>query len=102
MGAATGDSWLFLPEQGAGEIRSDGKNWLSQGDQAKERGYAAIRPLGELTEFLVRRRGGFGVQALWTRLSERDEVDDSRDGVGISLARNFNNHLRRPPNEERC
>ena len=100
MDAATSDSWLFLPEQGAGEIRSDGKNWLSQGDQAKERGYTAIRPLNELTEFLVRRRGGFGVQALWTRLSERDEVDDSRDGVGISLARNFNNPLGGQPSED--
>ena len=100
MDAATADSWLFLPEQGAGEIRSDGKNWLSQGDQAKERGYTAIRPLTELTEFLVRRRGGFGVQTLWTRLSERDEVDDSRDGVGISLARNFNNPLGGQPSED--
>jgi Xaa-Pro aminopeptidase len=100
MDAATADSWLFLPEQGAGEIRSDGKNWLSQGDQAKERGYTAIRPLNELTEFLVRRRGGFGVQTLWTRLSERDEVDDSRDGVGISLARNFNNPLGGQPSED--
>src|SRR6476469_7334743 len=100
MDAATADSWLFLPEQGAGEIRSDGKNWLSQGDQAKERGYTAIRPLNELTEFLVRRRSGFGVQTLWTRLSERDEVDDSRDGVGISLARNFNNPLGGQPSED--
>jgi Xaa-Pro aminopeptidase len=100
MDAATADSWLFLPEQGAGEIRSDGKNWLSQGDQAKERGFTAIRPLNELTEFLVRRRGGFGVQPLWTRLSERDEVDDSRDGVGISLARNFNNPFGGQPSED--
>src|SRR4029079_14232958 len=47
-----------------------------------------------------RRRGGFGVQTLWTRLSERDEVDDSRDGVGISLARNFNNPLGGQPSED--
>jgi Xaa-Pro aminopeptidase len=100
MDAATGDSWLFLPEQGAGEIRSDGENWLSQGDQAKERGFTAIRPLNELTEFLVRRRGGFGVQTLWTRLSEHDEVDDSRDGVGISLARSVNNPLGGQPSED--
>jgi Xaa-Pro aminopeptidase len=100
MDAATADSWLFLPEQGAGEIRSDGRNWLSQGDQAKERGFTAIRPLNDLAEFLVRRRGGFGVQSLWTRLSERDEVDDSRDGVGISLARTFNNPLGGQPSED--
>ena len=60
MDAATADAWLFLPEQGAREIRSDGKNWLSQGDQAKAWGFAGIQPLTELTEFLERRRGGFG------------------------------------------
>jgi Xaa-Pro aminopeptidase len=100
MDAATADAWLFLPEQGAGEVRSDGKNLLSQGDQAKAWGYTAIRSLNELGEFLVRRRGTFGTQTLWTRLSERDEVDDSRDGVGISLARELVNPFGGQPSED--
>lgn len=100
MDAATSDAWLFLPEQGAREIRSDGKNWLSQGDQAKAWGFAGIQPLTELTEFLERRRGGFGQQVLWTRLSERDEVDDSRGDKGTSLARRYNNPLSGQPSED--
>ncbi len=100
MDAATTDAWLFLPEQGAREIRSDGKNWLSQGDQAKAWGFAGIQPLTELTEFLERRRGGFGQQVLWTRLSERDEVDDSRGDKGTSLARRYNNPLSGQPSED--
>jgi Xaa-Pro aminopeptidase len=100
MDAATADAWLFLPEQGAREIRSDGKNWLSQGDQAKAWGFAGIQPLTELTEFLERRRGGFGQQVLWTRLSERDEVDDSRGDKGTSLARRYNNPLSGQPSED--
>ena len=100
MDAATADAWLFLPAQGAREIRSDGKNWLSQGDQAKTWGFAGIQPLSELTEFLERRRGGFGQQVLWTRLSERDEVDDSRGDKGTSLARRYNNPLSGQPSED--
>ncbi len=100
MDAATADAWLFLPEQGAREIRSDGKNWLSQGDQAKAWGFAGIQPLTELTEFLERRRSGFGQQVLWTRLSERDEVDDSRGDKGTSLARRYNNPLSGQPSED--
>jgi Xaa-Pro aminopeptidase len=100
MDAATADAWLFLPEQGAREIRSDGKNWLSQGDQANGWGFAGIQPLTELTEFLERRRGGFGQQVLWTRLSERDEVDDSRGDKGTSLARRYNNPLSGQPSED--
>jgi len=100
MDAATADAWLFLPAQGAREIRSDGKNWLSQGDQAKAWGFAGIQPLSELTEFLERRRGGFGQQVLWTRLSERDEVDDSRGDKGTSLARRYNNPLSGQPSED--
>lgn len=100
MDAASGDTWLFLPEQSVNEIRADGKNWLSQGDQAKAWGFAAIQPLGTLTEFLARHRGGFGPQTLWTRLSERDEVDDSRGDKATSLARRYNNPLGAQPSED--
>src|SRR5688572_14069500 len=58
LDAPSGDSWLFLPPQNASEIRSDGKNWLTQGDQAKPRGFTAIQPITELSEFLARRRAG--------------------------------------------
>jgi Xaa-Pro aminopeptidase len=100
MDAGAAESWLFLPEQGASEIRSDGRNWLSQGNQAKAREFTAIRSLDELGEFLARRRGTSGEQTLWTRLSERDEVDDSRDGIAINIARTFANPFAGQPSED--
>lgn len=100
MDAATADAWLFLPEQGAAEVRSDGKNWLSQGDQAKPWGFTAIQPLAELSEFLARRHSIFGSQMLWTRLSDRDEVDDSRGDVATELARRYTNPFGAQPSEE--
>ena len=42
LDAPSGGSWLFLPPQNASEIRSDGKNWLTQGDQATPRGFTEI------------------------------------------------------------
>ena len=85
--APSGDSWLFLPPQNASEVRSDGKNWLTMGDQAKPRGFTTIAPITELAEFLARRRAGGAGRPLYTRLSERDEVDDSRGEQGVGLAR---------------
>jgi Xaa-Pro aminopeptidase len=93
MDAATAASWLFLPAQSAGEIRSDGKNWLSS-TEAKTRGFEEILPLTELNEFLARRRmWATGPPVLWTRLSEAGEVDGGRRDSSIDLARRYNNPL---------
>jgi Xaa-Pro aminopeptidase len=74
MDAATAASWLFLPAQSAGEIRSDGKNWLTSGE-AQARGFEGILPLTELNEFLARRRAmASGPPTLWTRLSDADTL----------------------------
>jgi Xaa-Pro aminopeptidase len=90
---ATAASWLFLPSQSAGEIRSDGKNWLTSGE-AKARGFEDILPLTELNEFLARRRVWAADQPiLWTRLSEPGEVDGGRRDSSIDLARRYNNPL---------
>ena len=96
---AKGESHLFLPTQGASEIRSDGRNWLTLGDQATPRGFTSIQPLPMLTEVLARLGGG-GPQTLWVRLSERDEVDDSRGGVAINHARRMNNPWGGQPSED--
>lgn len=94
MDAETADSWLFLPSQNAGEIRSDGKNWLTSGEAAS-RGFKDILPLTELNEFLARRRvwGTSKAPVLWTRLSEPGEVDGGRRDSSIDLARRYNNPL---------
>ncbi len=98
--APSGDSWLFLPPQNASEVRSDGKNWLTMGDQAKPRGFTAIAPITELGEFLARRRAGGAGRPLYTRLSERDEVDDSRGELGVGLARRMSNPLGARPSDD--
>ena len=89
------------PQQGA---RGDpiGRQELARrrATRRKPWGFAGIQPLTELTEFLERRRGRFGQQVLWTRLSERDEVDDSRGDKGTSYARRYNNPLSGQPSED--
>lgn len=97
MDTPGGSSVLFLPTQSAGEIRSDGKNWLSMGDQAKARGFSAILPLTELSEYLARRAGA---GPLYTRLTEQDEVDDSRRTRASYYARRMNNPLGAQPSED--
>lgn len=93
MDGATAASWLFLPSQSAGEVRMDGKNWLTSGE-AKARGFEEILPLTELNEFLARRRAWTsGPPVLWARLSEADEVDGGRRDSSIDLARRYNNPL---------
>ena len=100
LDAPSGDSWLFLPSQNAAEIRSDGKNWLTQGDQATSRGFTAIQPITELSEFLARRRAGGAGRPVYTRLSERDEVDDSRGELAVGLARRMSNPLGARPSDD--
>jgi Xaa-Pro aminopeptidase len=97
MDTPGGASVLFLPTQAAGEIRSDGKNWLSLGDQAKARGFSAILPLTELSEYLARRTAA---GPLYTRLTESDEVDDSRRTRASYYARRMNNLLGGQPSED--
>jgi Xaa-Pro aminopeptidase len=100
MDSGTAASWLFLPAQSAGEIRSDGKNWLTSGE-AQARGFEGILPLTELNEFLARRRAmASGPPTLWTRLSEADEVDGGRRDSSIDLARRYNNPLGAQPSED--
>ena len=92
MDAATAAAWLFLPTQTPGEIKSDGRNGLTEADAATRWGYVRIQPLGTLNEFLARRRT-FGPQALWMRLSEADEVSQGRTNKAQNLARRFGNPL---------
>lgn len=100
MDAATGESHLFLPKQNASEIRSDGRNWLERSDTAKTRGFASITPLSDLGEFLARHRGDAGPQTLWVRLSEADEVDQSRTNKALYLGRRLANPFGAQPSED--
>jgi Xaa-Pro aminopeptidase len=102
MDASDARSYLFLPAQNAGEIRSDGRNWLSQSaeEMAKSRGFAAILPLEQLTEFLARRRPSAGSQTLWVRLSDADEVDQGRKDKALYLGRRYRGPFGGLPSED--
>lgn len=77
---------LFLPAQTEREASRDGWNMLYEEGAAAAHGLAAIHPLTYLPEFLARTRTG-GPQALYVRLSERTEVDQSHSDVAIYIAR---------------
>jgi Xaa-Pro aminopeptidase len=97
--AATCETVLFLPSQTAREASRDGWNLLYQEGAADAHGFADIRPLTYLPEFLSRRRNG-GPQEIFVRLSERTEVDQSRSDVAIFTARRMANPFGAHPSED--
>ena len=100
MDAASGDSHLFLPKMTAAQIRYEGSNWLEEPNAAGAHGFRTIQPLQGLPEFLARRRGAEGGETLWTRLSERDEVNFGRDDSAIANARRLVNPFAQHPTED--
>ncbi|HKE86459.1 MAG TPA: Xaa-Pro peptidase family protein [Vicinamibacterales bacterium] len=100
MDVPSGASYLFLPKLTAREIRYEGGNWLEEADAAKKYGFASVQPLSELQEFLARRRPIAGSQVLWTRLSERDYVNEARVDVAIATARRLINPFAQHPTED--
>lgn len=98
--ASTGAAHLFLPKLSASEIRYEGSNWLEERDAAARHRFTSIQPLTELQEFLARRRGTPGTSTLWTRLSERDEVNHGRYDVALSTARRFTHPFAQHPTED--
>jgi Xaa-Pro aminopeptidase len=100
MDVATKKARLFLPKQGPREIRSDGKNWLEDPEAAKQWGFESIEPLYTLNEFLARSRNYAARQTLWVRLSERDEISQSRGNKAVNLARKYMNLWSARPSED--
>ena len=100
MDAASGDSHLFLPKLTAAQIRYEGSNWLEEPNAAGAHGFRTIQALQALPEFLARRRGTSDGDTLWTRLSERDEVNFGRDDSAIANARRLVNPFAQHPTED--
>ncbi len=100
MDVETTKAHLFLPKQGPGEIRSDGKNLLEDPEGAKTWGFESVEPLYMLHEFLARRRNHTKTQTLWVRLSERDEISQSRSNKAVNLARQFMNVWSAQPSQD--
>ncbi len=89
--AATGASTLFLPKLTETQIRYEGGNWLEEPEAARTRGFQSVQPISGLHEFLARRHAVSGPQVVWTRLSERDEVNHGRIDTAIGTARRLSN-----------
>ena len=98
MDIRSGASSLFMPKLSADEIQFEGGNWLDERGAAKKYGFASLRPLSDLYEFLAaRRRGG---TTIWTRLSEADEIDMARSEVTSRIARRLTNPFAQHPTED--
>ena len=100
MDGATGEAHLFLPKQSAGEIRYEGPNWIEKPGATRMYGFASIQPLQTFHEFLAQRRGVPGTETLWTRLSERDTVNNSRTDAALHTARRLANPFAQHPTED--
>jgi Xaa-Pro aminopeptidase len=100
MDAANGESHLFLPKLSATEIRYEGGNWLEEANAAQKYGFTTVQSLQGMHEFLTRRRGVPGGDTLWTRLSERDTVNNGRADAAISTARRLINPFAQHPTED--
>jgi Xaa-Pro aminopeptidase len=100
MDVPSGAAHLFMPKLSATEIRYEGGNWLEESGAAKRYGFVSIQPLTGLHEFLARRRATPGTEILWTRLSERDEVNHGRLDTSIQTARRLSNPFAQHPTED--
>lgn len=100
MDAATAEAHLFLPKLSPTEIRYEGPNWLEEAEAARTHLFASIQPLSAMPEFLARRRGSPGNELLWTRLSERDDVNHGRADAAIYTARRLGNPFAQHPTED--
>src|SRR5690606_319902 len=74
--------------------------WLGEQDAAARHGFSSIQALTNLHEFLARRRNATGSNLLWTRLSERDEVNFSRYDMSLQTARRLSNPFAQQPSED--
>ena len=100
MDGTTGEAHLFLPKLSAREIQYEGPNWIEEPDAPRTYGFASIQPLQMLHEFLARRRGVPGADTIWTRLSERDTVNNSRTDAALNTARRLANPFAQHPTED--
>ena len=97
MDIRTGAAHLFMPRLSAREIQYEGGNWLDEKDATTKYGFASIQPLTSLYGFLGGRRES---AVLWTRLSERDEVNFARGEMATRLARRLANPFSQQPTED--
>jgi Xaa-Pro aminopeptidase len=95
----SGAAHAFMPKLSRTEVQFTGGNWLDEEDAARRHGFASIQPITALKEFLAGRNEGSS-QVLWTRLSNRDEIDQDRREVATDVRRRRANPFAQEPTED--
>jgi Xaa-Pro aminopeptidase len=91
---------LFMPQLAERQVRYEGGNWLGEPGAAGKYGFTSIRPLADLHEYLASLHGQPGPMTVWTRMSERDEVNEGRTDTALNRARRLNNPFAQAPDED--
>ena len=97
---ASGEAHLFMPKLSATQVQFDGGNWLDESDAARKYGLASLQPLSALAGFLTARHGDGARGPMWVRLSDRDEIDQSRGEIRTGVTRRRANPFGQHPTED--
>ena len=101
MDVPSGDAHLFMPKLSPTQVQFNGGNWLEEIDAAKKYGFTSVQPLSALAEFLMTKRQRDGAGAtMWLRLSDRDEIDQSRGEIRTGITRRRANPFAQYPTED--
>jgi len=87
MDVRTGAANIFMPKLSRTEVQFTGGNWLDEEAAATKYGFASVQPLTALRDFLTARHAATPSQTVWTRLSDRDVIDQARSEVTTEVAR---------------
>jgi len=87
MDVRTGAAHIFMPKLSRTEVQFTGGNWLDEEAAATKYGLASVQPLTALRDFLTARHAATPSQTVWTRLSDRDVIDQARSEVTTEVAR---------------
>ena len=113
----SGAAHAFMPKLSRTEVQFTGGNWLDESDAATKYGFASIQPITALKAFLtthgpasaeastsakasVDRPAGNDSQVVWTRLTDRDEIDQARNEVTTEVVRRRANPFAQQPTED--
>jgi Xaa-Pro aminopeptidase len=100
MDVASGETHVFMPKLSATHVQFNGGNWLDESDAARKYGLASLQPLSALAGFLTARHGNGARGPMWVRLSDRDEIDQSRDEIRTGVTRRRANPFGQHPTED--
>ena len=97
---ASGAAHAFMPKLSASQVQFTGGNWLDEPGAAKKYGFASVQPITALKEFLTTRHDGQTGEVIWTRLIDRDEIDQARSEVATEVVRRRANPFAQQPTED--